>query len=79
MAWKRVDGEWTRVPCDPDTPQVCWHHKVRGLQENPTLTEGQLSGGSPFVASNRDNYTQLGFAKESFDAARREGHDLQRA
>ena len=37
------------------------------------------NGGSPFVASTREGWTQMGVFKESTDYARENGVELQRA
>jgi len=32
LANRRVDGAWVEVPCDPDTPWVCWSHKMKSMR-----------------------------------------------
>lgn len=79
LAWRRTDGTWERVPCDPSTPYVCWYHKVNHLEgQIKAGRDHQLKGGRAFLEANKGGYTQRELMMDSINAAREGGYELQR-
>lgn len=76
---RRIDGEWIEVACDPDSPWVCWTHKMQHMRGEIRRGRNGLDGGATFRKSCEGNYTQAELLRETVDAAKAGGYEIQRA